>query len=112
MKLLRAASGDPAALDLLWLRLVREARALARLQHSNAVAVYDVGTLHAQVWLAMEFVVGKTLDAWREAVDPSWKQVLEVIKQAARHDVVSVSTRSGELEEVFLSYYAGTHDAA
>ena len=36
----------------------------------------------------------------------------DVIKQAARHDVVSVSTRSGELEEVFLSYYAGTHDAA
>jgi len=35
----------------------------------------------------------------------------QVIKEAASHQVVSVSTRSGELEEVFLSYYAGTHDA-
>jgi hypothetical protein len=36
----------------------------------------------------------------------------EVIKLAAEHNVVSVSTRSGELEEVFLSYYAGTSDAS
>lgn len=35
-----------------------------------------------------------------------------VVKEAASHDVVSISTRSGELEEVFLSYYAGTHDDA
>ena len=35
-----------------------------------------------------------------------------VIKQASRFDVVSVSTRSEELEEVFLSYYAGTEDAS
>jgi beta-exotoxin I transport system ATP-binding protein len=35
-----------------------------------------------------------------------------VVKAAARHDVVSLSTRSGELEEVFLSYYAGTHDVS
>ena len=34
-----------------------------------------------------------------------------VIKAAGSHDAVSVSTRSGELEEVFLSYYAGTEDA-
>lgn len=34
-----------------------------------------------------------------------------VVKEAANHEVVSVSTRSGELEEVFLSYYAGTHNA-
>ena len=36
----------------------------------------------------------------------------EVIKKASQYEVVNVSTRSGELEEVFLSYYAGTHDAA
>ena len=35
-----------------------------------------------QVWVAMEFVVGRTLNAWREADRPTWKQVLEVIKQA------------------------------
>lgn len=36
----------------------------------------------------------------------------KVVKEAANHEVVSLSTRSGELEEVFLSYYAGTHDAS
>jgi len=35
-----------------------------------------------------------------------------VIKRAAQFDVVSVSTRSDELEEVFLSYYSGTEDAS
>ncbi|MCL1599621.1 MAG: ABC transporter ATP-binding protein [Actinomycetia bacterium] len=35
-----------------------------------------------------------------------------VIKEAANHDVVSISTRDSELEEVFLSYYAGDADAS
>ena len=35
-----------------------------------------------------------------------------VIKEASKHDVVSISTRDGELEEVFLSYYAGDSDAS
>jgi ABC-2 type transport system ATP-binding protein len=35
-----------------------------------------------------------------------------VIKEASKHDVVSMSTRDGELEEVFLSYYAGDSDAS
>jgi ABC-2 type transport system ATP-binding protein len=34
-----------------------------------------------------------------------------VIKEAASHNVVSISTRDSELEEVFLSYYAGDADA-
>jgi ABC-2 type transport system ATP-binding protein len=34
-----------------------------------------------------------------------------VVKEAARHDVVSISTRDSELEEVFLSYYAAESDA-
>jgi len=35
-----------------------------------------------------------------------------VIKEAANHEVVSISTRDGELEEVFLSYYSGDEDAS
>lgn len=34
------------------------------------------------------------------------------IKKAAEYDVVSISTGSGELEEVFLSYYSGADDAS
>jgi ABC-2 type transport system ATP-binding protein len=35
-----------------------------------------------------------------------------VIKEASHHDVVSISTRDSELEEVFLSYYAGDSDVS
>jgi ABC-2 type transport system ATP-binding protein len=36
----------------------------------------------------------------------------QVVKEAARHDVVSISTRDSELEEVFLSYYTADADAS
>jgi tetratricopeptide (TPR) repeat protein/predicted Ser/Thr protein kinase len=47
-------------------RLMREAQALARLQHPNVIAVYDVGRYGAAVFIAMEFVEGKNLRAWLE----------------------------------------------
>lgn len=35
-----------------------------------------------------------------------------VVKKAATLDVISISTRADELEEVFLSYYSGSDDAS
>ncbi|GMQ99052.1 MAG: ABC transporter ATP-binding protein [Acidimicrobiia bacterium] len=35
-----------------------------------------------------------------------------VIKEAANHEVVSISSRDSELEDVFLSYYAGDMDVS
>ena len=43
-------------------RLRREAQALARLDHPNALAVYDVGIARASLFVAMQFVDGTTLD--------------------------------------------------
>jgi serine/threonine protein kinase len=40
---------------------LREARGLARIAHPNVIAVYDVGEHEGRVWLAMEFVPGRTL---------------------------------------------------
>src|SRR5262249_37517435 len=43
-------------------RLRREAQALARLDHHNVLAVYDVGIAQASLFVAMQFVDGTTLD--------------------------------------------------
>ena len=40
-------------------RLLREARAIARLSHPNVVAVHDAGTVGEHVYVAMEFVDGR-----------------------------------------------------
>lgn len=45
-------------------RLVREAKALARLDHPNVVTVHDVGVHQGGFFLAMEFVRGGTLKEW------------------------------------------------
>jgi eukaryotic-like serine/threonine-protein kinase len=65
------------------LRLLREAQALAQLQHPNVVAVHDVGTDGDEVFVAMELVDGTSLD--RRAPKPaSWREVVELFVQAGR----------------------------
>jgi tetratricopeptide (TPR) repeat protein/tRNA A-37 threonylcarbamoyl transferase component Bud32 len=65
-------------------RLVREARALARLAHPNVVAVHDAGTVGSgRVYIAMEFVDGVTLTSFL-AASPRPREVLEVLLQAGR----------------------------
>jgi serine/threonine protein kinase len=63
-------------------RLLREARAIARLSHPNVVAVHDAGTLGDRVFIAMEFVDGVTVDEWLRAAPRAWKQVLDVFVAA------------------------------
>jgi tetratricopeptide (TPR) repeat protein len=65
-------------------RLLREARAMARLAHPNVVAVHDVGTVGQQVFIAMELVEGTTLSRWMQAQPRSRSEVLRVMVEAGR----------------------------
>ena len=42
-------------------RLLREAQAMAKLDHPSVITVHDVGTYGEHVFLTMEFVDGETL---------------------------------------------------
>jgi predicted Ser/Thr protein kinase len=63
LKLLAAQEGGSE----LRARLLREARAMARLAHTNVVTVYEVGTEGGRDYVAMELVEGANLKAWLEA---------------------------------------------
>ncbi|MEM9453021.1 MAG: tetratricopeptide repeat protein [Myxococcota bacterium] len=65
-------------------RLQREAQALAKLSHPNVIDVFDVGIAHGQVFVAMEYVAGQTLDAWQRNDAPSRAVVIDAYLQAGR----------------------------
>jgi serine/threonine protein kinase/tetratricopeptide (TPR) repeat protein len=66
-------------------RLLREARALARLSHPNVVHVYEVGTLEdKQVYIAMEHIEGPTLRAWQKQARRRYRDVLARYLAAGR----------------------------
>ncbi|MCY1013942.1 protein kinase [Nannocystis pusilla] len=76
VKLLKhTAAGDPSAAQV----RLREAQALARLDHPDVVKIHDVGTFEDRVYLAMEFVDGQTLGAWLTAAPRTWQEILAVV---------------------------------
>ncbi len=65
-------------------RLLREAQALAQLTHPNVIAIHDVGTFEAQVFIAMEYVEGCTLTDWLAAQRRTWSEIVSMFVQAGR----------------------------
>lgn len=63
-------------------RLAREAQAMARLSHPNVITVHDVGTFEGAVFVAMEFVAGRTLGEWYESEKPALRELVEVFVRA------------------------------
>jgi eukaryotic-like serine/threonine-protein kinase len=65
-------------------RLLREARAAARLSHPNIITIHDVGMLaDGHPFIAMELVEGETLAQWQAKPRP-WREVVAIYLQAAR----------------------------
>ena len=65
-------------------RMLREARAMARLAHPNVVPVYEVGLHESRVYVAMERVAGTTVRTWLAAARPTWQRIVEIYVQAGR----------------------------
>jgi len=83
LKLLHDAPGrrrDPSSGK----RLLREAKAMARLRHPNVVQVHEVGTHAEQVFIAMELIEGGSLRAWLTERERSWQAIVEVFSEAGR----------------------------
>ncbi|HEY3445759.1 MAG TPA: serine/threonine-protein kinase [Myxococcales bacterium] len=62
--------------------LQREAQAMARLSHPNVVPVFDVGSHEGQLFVAMEFVPGRTLQAWLDERPRSQPEIVAAFAAA------------------------------
>ncbi|MBX3162425.1 MAG: serine/threonine protein kinase, partial [Deltaproteobacteria bacterium] len=65
------------------LRLLREARAMARLKHPNVLTVYEVGTEGDRDYIAMELVDGGPLEDWLRT-NPGDREIVEALLDAGR----------------------------
>jgi tetratricopeptide (TPR) repeat protein/predicted Ser/Thr protein kinase len=78
LKLLQARSRSDRART----RLLREAKAIARITHPNVVTVHDVGTYEGRVFVAMEYIEGLTLRRWLQERRREWPEILDVLCDA------------------------------
>ncbi len=79
LKLLRGTRADVMGPQ----RLVREAKALAKLRHPNVVTVHDVGSHQGEVFMTMDLVDGSTLRQWLQAPRTS-TEIVQVCLAAGR----------------------------
>jgi predicted Ser/Thr protein kinase len=80
LKVIRNQAAGPAARD----RLLREARAMARLTHANVVTVHEVGTAGDRDFVAMELIDGETLAEWLRAGRRAPSAILDAFLAAGR----------------------------
>jgi len=73
------AASDPTARE----RLLREARATARLDHPNICAVYEVGEDKGHSYIAMQCIEGETLDARLKRGPMSCHDAIKIAIQVA-----------------------------
>jgi tetratricopeptide (TPR) repeat protein len=92
------AEGSGGGHDQAW--LLREAQALARLQHPNVVAVHDVGSLPGdRVFIAMEHVDGMTMRQWLKAERRSWRDIVPLM--CAAGEGLAAAHRAGLVHRDF-----------
>ena len=60
-------------------RMLREAKAAAKIRHPNVVTVYDAGEVFGRVFIAMELIDGVTLKAFFCGRKRIWREVVEIM---------------------------------
>ncbi len=65
-------------------RMLREAKAMARLTHPHVVVIYEVGEHDERIFIAMELVEGENLRTWLDREERTPQAILEVLLGAAR----------------------------
>jgi serine/threonine protein kinase len=75
--------GDVAADQERVRRFEQEARSASALDHPNIITIYDIGSADATLYIAMQFVEGKTLSALLSTDSLPTKKVLDIAVQIA-----------------------------
>jgi len=91
VKLIHALDVRPADRE----RLLREARAMARLSHPNVLTVFDAGESGDELFVAMALVRGSTLREHCARKRPDWREVAALCLGVARG--LAASHRAGVL---------------
>ncbi len=84
LKLVRVLDRGPAAIESARVRLVAEAKAMARLAHPNVVAVHEVVEAGDDFFIAMERVDGPDLATWLAEAPRLRGEALRVVVGAGR----------------------------
>ena len=61
--------------------VLREAKAMAKLSHPNVVQVFEVGEHDGRLFIAMEYIHGRTLAQWQKQPGRTWREILDVYLQ-------------------------------
>jgi predicted Ser/Thr protein kinase len=80
LKVLRVVAPTTEAKD----RLMREARAMARLSHANVVTVHEVGTAGGRDYVAMELIHGEPLAEWLRSSRRRPEAIIDAFVAAGR----------------------------
>ena len=81
IKRISVTNDDPALQEESTRQLIKEAGALASLQHPHIVTVYDVGSDQDGPYVVMELISGKTLDELIERAPLTWPDFRELALQ-------------------------------
>ena len=81
IKRISVSNDDPDLLEESTRQLIKEAGALASLQHPHIVTIYDVGSDEDGPYVVMELINGKTLDELIERAPLTWPDFRELAIQ-------------------------------